>query len=354
MTAGDDEFTFGIEAELLVVDAATYAPLWHRDLTFSALNEVLEAIDIADVPLEGLAPEPPHDKLMPFVVEGYHLPDAQMSPVDILPKGIEIRTPVSRSIDEAVGWLRELYRRLDVALAARGLRTVALSFHPFEHHFEGPQNKRRYDYWQWAMQAMLTYGPDVNVGLPAQMFAALDLDDVHARVNYYVPALTALTLASPIYRGGLWRTRGRIGKSIRTYARSVVAPALEVHPDERGRLELKSFEMPVDFDDFRALLLVWLELLLDEDLPGRASSQTRVYDLGAVARDGLVVDVAVPRAAAVLDRAPAVLGRWGFDASPLDVLRARLETRRLPADAIVATFEAEGNVPGLLRHLSPR
>ena len=159
-------FTFGIEAELLLVDAATFRPLWHPDLTFAALNEVLESIDVDDVPLDGLRTEPPHAKLMPFVVEGYHLPDDRMNPVDMLPKGIEIRTPVATSIDEAVDWLRTLHVRLDRALASRGIGTVAISYHPIEHHFEGPQNKRRHDFWQWAMEAMLTYGPDLNVGLP--------------------------------------------------------------------------------------------------------------------------------------------------------------------------------------------
>jgi hypothetical protein len=34
---------------------------------------------------------PPHRKSGPYVVEGYHLPDPEMNPIDLLPKGVEIR-----------------------------------------------------------------------------------------------------------------------------------------------------------------------------------------------------------------------------------------------------------------------
>ena len=50
-----------------------------------------------------------------------------------------------------------------------------MSHHPVEDRFEGPQNKRRHDFWQWAMLAMTTYGPDVNVSLPAPLNDRLDV-----------------------------------------------------------------------------------------------------------------------------------------------------------------------------------
>jgi len=43
----------------------------------------------------------------------------------------------------------------------------------------------------------------------------IDVKDLSEKVNYYVPALIALTLASPLHGGKLWRIRGRIGKSVR-------------------------------------------------------------------------------------------------------------------------------------------
>jgi carboxylate-amine ligase len=346
-------FHFGLESEYLLVDAATFRPLWHRDLSFSQLNEVLESIPLEDLPpLDGLELEPPHRKLMPYAVEGYHVPDPDMNPIDLWPKGIEIRTPVCPSIRACLECLQILHQRLQTALERLGYQAVALSHHPTEDQFEAPQNKRRYDFWQWAMQAMRTYGPDVNISLPAHLNALLDVQDLHAKVNYYAPALTALSLASPFLGGELWRIRGRVGKSIRTYRRSVVAPAIELHPQEAGRLEYKTFEMTRRLDDFYAYFLLWLELLLDNGLKGRASEQSRIYDLGAVARDGLQVETVSERAAEILERAPAVLVKWGFDPGPLEPFRRRLETGWLPADDLVELFEREGSIPGVLRHLS--
>lgn len=346
-------FHFGLEAEYLLVDAESFRPLWHPDLNFHELNSVLESISFADLPpLDGLELEPPHRKLMPLAVEGYHLPDPDFRPLDLLPKGVEIRTPICNTIDRCLECLQVLHERLQEALARSGLRAVALSHHPLEHHFEGPQNKRRHDFWQWAMQAMLTYGPDVNVSLPPDRTAALDVNDLHGKVNYYAPALTALTLASPLYRGGLWSIRGRQGKSIRTYRRSAIAPAIEIHLNEAGRLEYKSFEMTSDIEDFRCYFLLWLTLLLDEGLSGRASEPSRVYDLGVMAREGLGAPTIRERALEVLDRAPRVLTRSGFDPAPLGRFRARLDSGRLPADDLVALYESEQAIPGVLRHLA--
>ena len=354
LNANHDGFRFGLESEYLLVDSCNFRPLWHHDLKFSILNEVLEGIYVGDLPpLDGLDLEPPHRKRMPFAVEGYHMPDPDFQPIDLLPKGIEIRTPVCSSIEECLDCLRILHSRLQGALTSIGYCGVALSHHPTEHQFSGPQNKRRYDFWQWAMEVMVTYGPDINVSLPLELRSRLDIPDLFAKVNYYAPALTALTLASPFYRGDLWQIRGQVGKSVRTYRRSVIAPALEVHMEENGRLEFKPLEMTPRLADFHAYFLLWLTLLLDDTLLGRASNQTRIYDLGAVARIGLEADEVRPRAEEVLSHAPIVLERYGFSAEPLQEFRHRLETGRLPADDLIDLFQAERSMPAVLRSLCP-
>jgi hypothetical protein len=346
-------FHFGLEAEYMLADAQTFRPLWHRDLSFDRLNAALESIPLDDLPpLEGLELERPHRKLMPFAVEGYHVPDPDMQPIDLLPKGIEIRTPVCSTIEECLSCLARLHERLQTSLAGLGYQAVAVSHHTTESHFEGPQNKRRYDFWQWAMEVMVTYGPDINVSLPTDLQARLDIKDVFAKVNYYAPALTALTLASPFCEGKLWMIRGRVGKSIRTYRRSVIAPALEVHMEERGRLEFKPFEATNRLDDFHAYFLLGLALLLDDGLKGRATNQSRIYDLGQVAQSGLDAATVRARADEVLSRAGRVLARHGFAAEALDPFQNRLETGRLPSDELVALYRQENSMPAVLRHLS--
>jgi carboxylate-amine ligase len=347
-------YHFGLEVEYLLVDAETFRPLWHPDLSFEMLNNAFEAIPIDDMPpLDGLELEPPARKLMPFVVEGYHLPAPELSPKDVLPKGVEIRTPVCGSIEACLDCLQVLFTRMQSALDPLGYRALAVSHHPLEDHFEGPQNKRRHDFWQWAMLAMTTYGPDVNVSLPSVLNDKLDTGDLHGKVNYYAPALTALTSASPFVRGDFWKIQGRIGKSIRTYRRSVIAPAIELHPEEAGRLEFKTFEATASRRDLHAYFLLWLELLLDDGLHGRASEPTRIYDLGAVARLGLDAETVRERAEEVLDRAPRVLAGRGFDPGPLGEFQQRLETGRLPADDLIDLFERERSIPAVMRRLSP-
>lgn len=349
----DPGFQFGLEAEYLLVEADTFRPLWHHDLRFAVLNDALEGIDVGDLPtVDGLDLEPPHRKRMPFAVEGYHLPDPDFQPIDLLPKGIEIRTPVCGSIEQCLDCLRILHGRLQASLASLGYCAVALSHHPTEHQFSGPQNKRRHDFWQWAMEVMVTYGPDVNVSLPLALRSRLDIPDLFAKVNYYAPALTALTLASPFYRGQLWNIRGQVGKSVRTYRRSVIAPALEVHLEENGRLEFKPLEMTDSLTDFHGYFLFWLTLLLDESLKGRASNQTRIYDLGAVARFGLEADDVRRRADEVLSHAPSVLEQFGFRCEPLEEFRTRLQTGRLPADDLIDLFRSEQSISAVLRSRS--
>ena len=345
-------FHFGIEAEFLLVNSETFHPLWHPQLRFDELNAALESIPVKDFSCAGLKVEAPHRKPIPYVVEGYHVVDRDLKPVDLMPKGIEIRTPVCSSIEKCLTCLSVLHDRLQRKLQELGYRAVVLSFHPTEDHFEGPQNKRRYDHWQWAMEAMTTYGPDVNVSLPRDLAERLDLHELHGKVNYYAPALVALTLASPLYRGDLWRIRGKIGKSVRTYHRSTIAPAIEIHPDEHLRLEFKPFEMSRSLRDYHNYFLVWLTLILDDELEGRATEQTRIYDLGQIARFATDAEMVRERAAEVLNRAPHVLEPWGFDCEPLSEFRERLVTGRVPADDIIALFEREKSIPGVLRHLS--
>src|SRR6266496_1254568 len=146
----DSSFHFGLEAEFLLVEAGSFRPLWYPQLRFDELNVLLESIDVDDFDQQGLDLVPLHRERMPFVIEGYQIPGPHLEPTDLLPKGIEIRTPVCDSIEECLRAFRTVHQRLQHALADFGYQAAALSFHPTEHHFEGPQNKSRYDHWQWA------------------------------------------------------------------------------------------------------------------------------------------------------------------------------------------------------------
>ena len=338
-------FRFGLEAEFSLAQQGTLKPLWYKDVSFKTLDTLFTSLSLEGIPsLQGLSAEPPHQKLMPWIVEGYGLPDADFKVVDAYPKGVEIRTPVCSSIDQTLKVYETLYQRLKQGLAALDVVPLALSHHPTESKFTGPQNKRRHDYWQWAMEVMTTYGPDINVSFPEDITKALfsDLDDLNAKVDYYAPAMAAVSLNSPLFKGEPWMVKGERGLSYRTFRRSTIAPAIELHEDENFRIEFKVFEMTPNVADFEAYFLLTTALFLDEGLKGRASKYERIYDLGQVARHGLAAEGMRSRLAEILQRAPQILKSHGFDPGPLDVLVSRMETRRTPAHEVLERFDQTG------------
>ncbi len=347
------DFKFGLETEYIVFCKNTERPLWHDSLTFERLNEIFEKISLDGIPsLDGLELEKPHRFLMPYVVEGYHLPDQNFDSKDLLPKGIEIRTPVCRSIEHCIAVQKILLSRLTTSLDEAGLGVVSLSHHPKAYSFSGPQNKRRHDFWQWAMEVMTTYGPDINVGVTKEFWDQMDEADLLSKINYYGPALSALSVRSPFRDGGLWKIRGKVGKSLRMYRRSTVAPPIEYHRNENYRLEFKVFDMPASIDEFEGYFLLFLGLLLDRELKGRASSSTRTYDLGDVAVNGLAADGVAERLEEIFASVERVLPPMGFDTRAMGPLHKRAESGITPADELVRSFEMmKGDLPGLLTRL---
>ncbi|QDK38008.1 glutamate-cysteine ligase family protein [Bdellovibrio sp. NC01] len=343
-------FRFGLESEYLVVKKDDFTPLWHHDLTFETLNAIFESVSLEGIPsCDGLDLEPPQTKLMPFVVEGYHLPDMDFAAKEILPKGVEIRTPVCDSLEHVLEVHKTLYSRLRAKMNENNYDLVCLSHHPIHSKFSGPQNKRRHDYWQWSMEVMTTFGPDINVSLPENLAALVNDDELEAKINYYGPALSALSTASPFVDGSLWPLREGFGKSFRMHKRSYIAPPIEFHPTEKNRYEFKVFDMPNSIEEIEAQFLSFLALVLDESLMGRASKQTRIYDLGQVARHGLQAEDMSARATELLEKAPAVLKEWGFDAKALEVFKKRVISGKTPADDMIEMFQKTQSLKEVLK-----
>lgn len=357
---GSSGFGFGIETEYLLVrqtfDEKTKSekvtPLWIYDLNAEDLMAITDGIDTRDFNLDGLNQKPLHKSIHHYLVEGYTLSDEDMTPVSLLPKGIEARTPVFDSIEKSIDCMVALHDRLNLALAAAGMSTAIISHHPTECEFDAPRNYRRDDYWHWARTVTATYGSDFNISVPDRLAAQFDLVALDARVNYYMPALIALSLSSPIFKGQLWLADTikegrsmpgrRIGKSIRTFRRSEFAPAFYVHEKPSLRFEFKGFEMSRDTTDYHGYFLLCLALLLDETLEGKATDKERIASLRDISVTGLQSATVRARAAIVIDRAAAIGESLGLDISSLDSLWRRLETRRLPAEDIIQAFELSG------------
>ncbi|RLA60906.1 MAG: hypothetical protein DRQ88_09755 [Epsilonproteobacteria bacterium] len=345
-----DHFQFGLEAEFMLVSLPEYKPLWYQDLDFKELNAILEDIPFEDIKgrFDLLKLESPSKKIMPFVVEGYHLPDGD----DLYPKGIEIRTPACSSIKECLDAYKELHLRLQNALAKHNLKAVALSHHPIETKFSGPCNKRRYDYWQWAMEVMTTYGPDFNISVPQSLLDDFNQEDFEELVNYYSPALCALSVGSPFYKNDLWKVNGEQGSSYRIHKRSVIAPPIEFHGDQENRFEFKIFEMGPYLQDMSAYFLLSLLLILNKDLSGRCDKATRIYEMGEVARRGLKAKNVKEKLKEVLKNSEPLLKAYGLDPTPLTFLKSRIEKEQTLADELINLYLEKESLRDPLEYLS--
>ena len=112
--------------------------MWYQDLSFTKLNKLINQ-DTAVFSAKGLRLEPPHLSPSPYIVEGYHITDAQYHPIDILPKGIEIRTPVTNDLHKCLQNYKKLYSHLVNTLDKSSYRLSTLSHHPVANNFSGPK-----------------------------------------------------------------------------------------------------------------------------------------------------------------------------------------------------------------------
>jgi hypothetical protein len=352
MSADVTEFGFGLEAEFILCDSASFEPRSLNSLDAQSLQSMLLNIDVKDVPLNGLAVKPLHEVLSPYMVEGYYLTDEKMNKRILLPKGIEIMTPVASSITRAVSDLSVLFDRLNNEMKNNGMSCSILSHHPTAPDFYAAPNYERHDYWQWALTAMTTYGPDVNISVPAELSKNIDVTDLNRKINYYMPAACALSFSSPLKEGGLWKKRHQIGKSIRTHRRSIWAPLFYVHTSPHLRYEFKGFEMSNDLDDYEAYFLMSLSVLLDDTLTGRASDQTRIYDLGELAVDGLRSEAMQHRAQVILQSASRTACKLCISDRSLAAFWDRLDSHKLPADDITELFLERSSINDVMRERS--
>lgn len=348
----NNDFGFGIEAEFLLVESQSCKPLGYETLNFQTLLNLVDGIATADCSRAGFNKKPLHNHITPYLIEGYTLTDANMKPVDLLPKGIEIRTPLTNSFETSTDVLQNLYRRLKSKLTEKDMTAAMLSYHPTEPRIVAPPNYERHDYWQWALTATTTYGPDINISLPKNLEEKVDIERINARVNYYAPAAIALTFAAPIRDGNLWIVDGQIGKSVRTFERSKWAPIFYVHEKPSLRFEFKGFEMSRCLNDYHAMFLIGLALLLDQSLDCVASDQCRVSTLEALAVSGLEDAHVRETAALVLQSAERIARQLNLQRDSLDEFWERLETRRLPSDQIAETFTRTKSIEETLRTLT--
>ena len=302
-----------------------------------------------------------------WYVEGYERFDDAGVLLRCDPKGLEVRTRIHGSIEDAVGALAADIALMEVELGRRGLSSYAIGFNPLRsayvidpplgtweraHRIASPEERT-------AHLHMVTYGPDLN--LSADELTDPDaLVDAARKLTHYSPWLVPLSFSSPFRDGAPWG-----GLSARTHLRTGARPAVLVFlgpdarqidsdpsltqparlPAEIGRLEFKAFDAIGDLTLYGELLSLLTGLVLDETLTGRAT----VPDAAAhrhVATVGLADDEVHAGTGALLAAAEQALVGRAADLARLAALRERWARREWAANAMLAAGWPCGLVSG--------
>lgn len=369
----DNRFRFGIEHEVAFVRPLGGVAGGRRgaefaDFTNTRSGDLQAVVDALPVHLDdGLHVDVPKRKVGRWYVEGYDRYDEAGRFTGCDPKGIEIRTPVCGAVADALGALGEAAHRLRTAAGRCGLVPVTVGFNPVRARYTPapPLNT-----WERTMRAacpedrtahlhMVTYGPDLNLS-PAGMPGPA-LVDAGRKLTYYSPYLVPFSFSSPFFRSARWT-----GPSRRTHHRTGPRPAVLVYvggpedlvasepsltrpariPSEVGRIEFKAFDPCPDLDLYGSLLALLKGLVLDGTLPGR-----RTVPDGPLHRMSARLGFHSPRihegARRVLAAAAQALGD-DLDAARLEPLWSMHRARTTPADALLARYEATGDIVAAL------
>lgn len=359
-----DPFRYGIEHECALVDAdGTLADF--TTLRFDRAQAIVDALPEADCPDLRIGDQ--GIKRKRWYVEGYERFDPCGRLVRCDPKGIEIRTRIHDSVDEVVAALAADQKLLDAAAADHGLYPVAIGFNPVRSAYpiDPPLNSWEQRHRQGSPEErtahlhMVTYGPDLNLSHAG--LDAAQLVDVARKLTHYSPWLVPLSFSSPFRDGAPWG-----GLSARTAVRTGSRPAVlvflgpgdaQVESDpsltqparlaaEVGRIEFKAFDACPDPALYGELLSLLTGLVLDESLPGRATTP----DVAAhrhVALHGLTDDKVHAGTGALLDAAAAALAGRTADLARLASLRERWARRESPAAELLRRHGVGQPVPGL-------
>ena len=360
-------FSFGIEHEVAFLrDNREFADF--TNTSFAEFNRLIALLPLYPGDYPQLHVGDAGIRVKRWYIEGVERLSDTGELVTCIPKGIEIRTTRHSDIGGVVNELRESFAALKTVAQPCGLTPVCSSFNPFRTDFvydpplteyEQQLHRESPDFQAEAL-AMLTYGPDLNLSLPA--LNSDQVIEIGHKLTYYSPYVVPWSFSSPFYAGQLWE-----GLSVRTFFRSGQRSAVRVFvehdgqminsrppltklarmPQEIGRIEFKAFDTCADFGRYAALFALLKGLVLDQTLLGRASvPDVELHQVAA--RDGFGTEAIRSGATQVLAAARRALGR-DRDAALLRPLYASLQTRSTPAHALRRAYQQAGSILGALR-----
>lgn len=361
-------FVFGIEHEVAFLRPdGRFADF--ANTTFAELDQIIAQLPIYPEDYPCLYVGDAGIRKKRWYIEGVERFDLDGALVHFDAKGIEIRTTTHPTIAGAIAELEASCQQLAVTAAAFGFTLISVAYHPQRttYRYDPPLNAYEEQLhqdepeYQTEHLPMLTFGPDFN--LSCRDLSPDQVVDVGRKLTYYSPALVPWSFNAPIVAGQVWD-----GLSMRTAIRTGARPAVRVyladdtqllksqpiltkrarHPQEVGRIEFKAFDSCSDMRLYAGLLALLKGLILDQSLPGRATTPDAAWHQHA-AKVGFGDDHLAAQAATLLAAATTALGA-DPDTVLLEPLAQMLQTRTSPAHALLETFAAVGSLDALFRY----
>ncbi len=359
-------FTFGIEHEVAFINTdGQFADF--ISTPFAEFDAVIAQLPIYESDYPYLRVGDAGIRKKRWYIEGLERFSASGTLIDLLSKGIEIRTTPHLAIQDAIDELSASFQLLRGVAADAGLFPVLTSFNPYRTEFvpDPPFNafeetvmKASPEDWTSTL-AMLTYGPDFNISI--QGLKTDSVIDIGRKLTYYSPYIIPFTYSSPFFAGGLWD-----GLSVRTFMRTGIRPATQVFlansselqhtnpsltklahtPFEVGRIEFKACDTCKDFTIYAGIFALLKGLILDTTLQGRATLPDRALHQKS-ARRAFADDSIVAITTTVLEAARYALDT-DEDVRLLEPLDRMLKQRATPAHSIIQAFQNTGSVEAAL------
>ncbi len=360
---------FGIEHEVAFLNTAGR----FADFTctsFEDMQQIVDKLPLYDEDYPQLRIGDAGIKVKRWYVEGYERFDNAGNVIDCVPKGIEIRTSIHPTIDEALKELVISFQLLKKAAKGFGYQPVHVSFNPFHAEFQPipPLNEYELQRRQTSPEKrtahipLLSYGPDLNVSLAGM--SGSEAIRIARKLTFYSPFIIPFSFSSPFCKGQIWN-----GLSFRTFLRTGARPAALVFvekeddlvisnpsltkitrlPAEVNRIEFKACDTCRDFELYGSLLALLKGLIIDTTLDG--SALVPDADLHQrCARLGFADPGIKSTAKSLLLAAQAALVN-DPDVIRLQKLERILESGMTPADEILAIASDEGSLPDILSKL---
>ena len=362
-----NHFRFGIEHEVAFIrpdgQFADYA-----NTTFEEFERIVARLPQYEQDYAQLRIGDAGIKLKRWYIEGFERFDANGKVTDCPPKGIEIRTTICDSIDDAIAQLKESFTRLHTEAAIDGFTPALTSFHPYQREFVPTPPLNAYEQQQrrsspeaeTAHIPMLTQGPDLN--LSATGLTTAQLIDIGQKLTYYSPYIIPFSYSSPFYQGNVWS-----GLSVRTFHRTGIRPAAMVFVKndsdlidstpsltqlarvdaEAGRIEFKAFDSCGDFNLYASLCALLKGLVLDTTLSGRRLvPDANIHKTSA--QFGFANEQIYSKAKAILAASDKALEN-DPDQQYLSTLKELLTRRHSPARDMISAYRAGNSITQVLK-----